>query len=228
MSKQELVLIPGMDGTGYLFDLFIQCVPSDLEVRCIPLMQSPTYSYVEQAEYVISQMGNEECILVAESYSGRVAYEMVKLGHSRIKHLVLVASFFSCPSVFARLAAFIPPQLLKSTLMPQWIRQRLLFGSNGSSDLLISFERAVNAVDIDVIKHRLKQVSELEKPDQWMSIPCTYIRPKSDLLVSKAAIGVIKQRCKNFSLVEIEGPHFVLQCNPVATWKVIERIVQTI
>lgn len=74
----KVVLIPGMDGTAILFDPLIEQAPAGVEIIRLPLIQSSDAGYQEQARDVISRIGEEPIVLVAESYSGMIAYQMLR------------------------------------------------------------------------------------------------------------------------------------------------------
>lgn len=218
----KVVLIPGMDGTGVLFDGFIKHVPSGVEVLNVPLIQSPDYGYEDQAKYVLSKIGEKPFVLVAESYSGMVAYHVYKMGSENLKAIVFAASFLACPSALVKYASFMPIALLKNGLIPRSLVGRFLFGQFYSKELVSSFYDALNSVDTKVLKRRLRQIEKLSEPEETIQIPCTYIRPKGDNLVSKSSIKSFQKLCEKLHVCEVEGTHFVLQTNPGECWKLIK------
>ncbi len=54
----KIVLLPGMDGTGVLFEPFLELTPAGIEVISLPLIQSPKYDYADHAKHVMSQIGD--------------------------------------------------------------------------------------------------------------------------------------------------------------------------
>ncbi|MFC6631843.1 alpha/beta fold hydrolase [Microbulbifer taiwanensis] len=123
----NLALLPGMDGTGLLFEPFLVHAPASFKVTPLSLRQDPHLSYADQAEHILSKLESENTIIVAESYSGRVAYEIAQLQPERIKHIVFAASFLSRPSTLAGIASLLPLQLLKNGFTPSAIIGRVAF-----------------------------------------------------------------------------------------------------
>ena len=104
----KIVLLPGLDGTGILFKPFLKETPTTNDVLVIPLDQIPKTDVIAQAEYVESKLPNQPFVLIAESYSGRVAYELItKSNKCDIVHVVFVASFLSNPSSLSFIASHI-------------------------------------------------------------------------------------------------------------------------
>ncbi len=215
-----------MDGTSLLFEPLIAHVPAGFKVTPLSLRQEPYLSYTDQAEHILSKIESENTIIVAESYSGRVAYDIAQIQPERIKHIVFAASFLTRPSTLARIAPFLPLQLLKNGIIPSPIIGRLAFGRDRSNRLTELLEASLHQVDTAVLRHRLKQISTLQIPTKTIEIPCTYIRARSDNLVSAKAVESFKDICSNLTIREVAGSHFILQTNPRACWKAIREIAQ--
>lgn len=131
----KVVLIPGLDGTGSLFKPFIETAPAELDVVSVPLLQNSEAGYEDQAKHVIDRISNEPIVLVAESYSGMVAYSMLEMGCSNIRHIIFAASFISVPSRLALVAKHVPVSVLKSRFSPKSIVGKLLFGCHSDPEL---------------------------------------------------------------------------------------------
>lgn len=222
----NLALLPGMDGTGSLFEPFVACAPGGYKMTPLSLRQEPYLSYADQAEHLLSRIGDEDTIIVAESYSGRVAYEIAQQKVANIKHIVFAASFLTRPSALARIAPLLPPQLLKSGAVPSPILGKLAFGRARTGALTDHLRESLAKVDSAVLRHRLRQISTLQLPERKIDIPCTYIRPGDDRLVSPQAVEVFKNICVELTIREVEGSHFILQTNPRECWKIVREIAQ--
>ena len=222
----KVVLIPGMDGTGMLFDPILESIPAGVEVITLSLLQDSAAGYVDQAQYVINRIGNEPIVLVAESYSGMVAYNMLKIGYQNVHHIIFAASFISLPSRLALLVRYLPMVAFRSRIIPNSIMGRLLFGHYSNPRLISLFYRALDHVANDVLKHRLNQIATISCPDTPIEIPCSYIRPKGDKLVSKSALEPFQRLCRKLTVYEVEGTHFVLQTSPKKCWQLIQSAVE--
>ena len=72
----KILLLPGLDGTGLLFEDLLAQLPTTVDVEVISMDELCGSSYVEQAKEIATNVGDTKILLVAESYSGRVAYEL--------------------------------------------------------------------------------------------------------------------------------------------------------
>ena len=53
----KLVFLPGMDGTGLLFQGLLQHIPKTIDTDVICLNDTPGISYRQQAEHIASALG---------------------------------------------------------------------------------------------------------------------------------------------------------------------------
>lgn len=216
----NLVLLPGMDGTGALFTPFIEILPPEVNTQTIPLIQKVGVSYQEQAKYVASEIENDS-IVIAESYSGMVALELCRQFPEKVKQIVFVASFISRPSSLSRFGGHIPSAFLKLAKKPNWFLLRVLFGGKANDILTGRFIQAMSSVPLDLLKFRLKQVASLKNPTSKLSIPCTYLLARQDVLVSKNVLHVFENTFSKVVVHKLEGTHFLLQTNPEGAWDAI-------
>src|SRR5262245_4480100 len=94
-AASRILLFPGLDGTGRLFDRFIAAAPADLSLSSIPL-PIDVLSYEGLVERFLSTIPiDENIILLAESYSGPLAVRLAE--RRRPGALVFCNSFVSAP-----------------------------------------------------------------------------------------------------------------------------------
>ena len=224
-TKPKIVLLPGMDGTGILFEPFLECAPDDVDISFIKLPQNKDYKYTDYAKYISQQIGSDPTIIVAESYSGMIAYELLHTQKCDIRHILFAASFLSRPTKLAALLKPIPIQLLRLFLKFRFMIGFVLFGRYKTSKLLDLFYQALSDIPDSTLKNRINQVANLEIPKNIIKIPCSYIRPANDNLVSKTAINIIESKCDTLDRYDVDGTHFILQTNPKDCWHIIKRII---
>ena len=110
----KLVMLPGLDGTGLLFENLAQELSRKFEVTIISFEGVSGQSYQQQAAEIAEQLKNDCIFIIAESYSGPIAYALTQLlKPNQIAGIVFLASFISRPSPIARMAHLIPSVLLK-------------------------------------------------------------------------------------------------------------------
>lgn len=210
-----------MDGTGKLFKPFVEMAPSGFEVRTVTLIQEIGVSFHEQAQ-VIQEQINEPSIIIAESYSGSIALELIKLVPEKILHIYFVASFISSPSRLSRFGFILPEKLLLAISPKNPILLKYLFGRFLNSEIKEIFTQAIESVDPEVLKFRLTQISKLKSENSQYSVPATYLVATQDNLVDRKVIDVFKNCFPQLTVVSIEGTHFLLQTNPQSCWEAIQ------
>lgn len=212
----NILLLPGMDGTGVLFEPFVKAFPNSIDIQVATLIQEKDVSIEEQASALLGQVKNNT-IIVAESYSGLVADELGKLAPESIKHIVFAASFLERPSILAKFGNIVPKAMLNYTLYPKSIVMQVLFGKYSSQYLMGLFERAMADISLDLLEFRIKQLCNLNKVEHSSNISATYLQAEHDSLVSSNAVDVFKKVYNRLNYKTVQGSHFVLQTNPKDT-----------
>ncbi|WP_462168577.1 alpha/beta fold hydrolase [Pseudoalteromonas lipolytica] len=219
----KLILLPGMDGTGKLFEPILASLPSNLDAQVITLSSLQGNDIKSQAEEVARLIGKQEVIIFAESYSGSIAYELAQFESVNIKHIVFAASFLSRPSYFSKFGAITPLFILRLNLVPSFILSWLFFGSLKRNDQVKLFKQALKLVPNSTLKARLKIIASLTEPEKQIKVPCTYIQATKDKLVNPESITVFQRLCVNLKTERVIGGHFIAQSNPKKCAEVVSE-----
>ena len=219
--NMNIILLPGLDGTGLLFDKLTENLPENVNTEVISYESLEGVTYAEQGAELAKRFEDTDIYIVAESYSGRVAYEIYKLLGSRVKGIVFLASFITAPSLLSKLAGFLPVSLLSANYLSNKLLYLFGFSLMGGKTLVYPVFTSLQTAKKRKLKLRLRNIAGLSKQQCLLDCPVTYIRPSRDLLVSASAVKYLASMCSSFSQVEIEGGHFIAQSNPVACAKVI-------
>ena len=139
----KLVLLPGMDGTGILFEPLLLRL-ADLDVEVIELPSAGPQDYESLARYTAARIGGRDCVVLAESFSGGVAEALLNDRSLNIKHVIFVASFLSSPSrVLSRVAALLPIKVLTAIpILAPLVLRTFLFGRAASPEAIALFRKA--------------------------------------------------------------------------------------
>ena len=117
----KILLFPGLDGTGALFQPFVKLLPSTLIIQVCPLPAEGEQRPAGLAACMAATgLCNEDVIILAESFSGRVAYELTQIHGHRIRGLILVSSFLTVPRLLLRAARWLPICLFPWHWSPAW------------------------------------------------------------------------------------------------------------
>ncbi len=75
----KIVMLPGLDGTGLLFEPALATCPAEFEAIPLALSQDEPSTYADLAERVLRDLpGEEPYLLLAESFSGPLALEVAR------------------------------------------------------------------------------------------------------------------------------------------------------
>ena len=73
----KLILLSGLDGTGKLFAPFVASFPKNIETQIIAYPIDKVLSYEALIAFVVTRLPKEEeFVLLAESFSGYIAYRI--------------------------------------------------------------------------------------------------------------------------------------------------------
>ncbi len=208
----KIMLLPGMDGTGLLFNPLLPLLSIPQEI--IPFNSALYQTYESIYKHVKANLLNEEFYLLAESFSGPIAARLASENIKNLKGIIFVATFLSCPSKplvsFAKKLSL--RNLLKIPFSSYFIRKFLI----GSIFPIELFYRALSKVTDFEFKSRLSALEKLsENAVQIKSnIPVLYLYAENDYLVSENHISEFVSQFNNVSVCHVQGTHFLLQSNP--------------
>lgn len=226
----QIILLPGMDGTGILFRPFVQElmkylseISVEISVQVISYPCDQKLSYEQLIDFVRSRLpAEEEIILVAESFSGPIGYALAAEQPNQIKAVIFAATFLSPPK---GLLWMMPPPLMALLMkipLPVFLLSRLLFergASNMSNKTIALFKTALRKVQRPVLATRMREMADLAGLQagieaQNIEIPCTYIQAENDRLISRSHAEEFRRIVPQIEVTEIPGPHFIMQARP--------------
>ncbi|MGI0117480.1 alpha/beta fold hydrolase [Zooshikella sp. RANM57] len=224
-TDKKLILLPGLDGTGLLFKDLIAELPTNCIIQTICYPASQVQTFKEHVQYVLENLpSNESFILLAESFSGPVAIEVLKARSHQIEKAFFVASFAKPPRpMLLSLISKLPLSMLLKWHIPDFLIRYFCLGKNAPTEIVKHFRRTVDAVDPKVLAQRIKIISVIDKTKELESIvvPCCYIQATHDRLVTFSSLRVFQYGLKSLTVNKIQGPHFILQAAPKEAARVI-------
>ena len=224
----KLILLPGMDGTGMLFDALLPEL-SDYECEVCPLPDVGDQSYQVLAEYVTGKLPEGEFILIAESFSGGIAAVLSEHPPVGLKGIIFVASFLSSPQkVAAFIASCLPLHLLLKLPFSSVFIRWFMLGRQADSGMVASFRKAVSHTSARVLRDRLRVISSMKYSGFTSALPAYYIRAENDLLVSEKQQGDFQKAYADIKLRSVKGPHFILQANTSEAALVIKEAIRVL
>lgn len=213
----DVVVLPGLDGTGDMLADFATHLGEVHNVHLVSYPKNEALSYERLSKLVSADLpvGTPYCIL-AESFSGPIATRLAAEKPRDLQAVIFAASFVKKPSYFP--SAFASFANLTPTNSPTILKLAtpITFGKWSTRELNALLIKSVRAVSSKVLAYRIR--TAMEADEVWLftdlDIPMLYIRPSRDRLISSAAAKEMSRLNPLLSIVEVEGPHFVLQTKP--------------
>jgi pimeloyl-ACP methyl ester carboxylesterase len=215
-THPTLVLLPGLDGTGKLFDEFVKSLGSSVESLIVAYPKERSLGYDELEALVLAALPRDRrFILLGESFSGPLAIRIAARAPAGLVALILCATFAKNPFPWLGwvrpLAAYLP---LKS--LPRWVRAPLMWGSASPQRAPKQMERAMAGVAPDVIRRRIGALLAVDETAALarLHLPILVLEAAHDRVIPAAASRWILRIQPGAELAQIHGPHLLLQTRP--------------
>jgi pimeloyl-ACP methyl ester carboxylesterase len=222
-----LVLMPGLDGTGRLFEPFLRHVPPDVTTHVCRYPMQETLDYDALFARLERELAAfERPVLLAESFSGPLAVRYAAAHQTRVAALVLVATFIRSPLPGLLNHVPLPAVAFKLSTWGPALRLALL-GPRPEDDVLRLTRETIAAVPAAVLADRVGQVQRLDCSAELASVRCPilYLRATGDAVVSGRAAQQIRAVRPDVIVRRVDAPHFLLQAAPAAAWGEVRRFL---
>jgi pimeloyl-ACP methyl ester carboxylesterase len=209
-GASEIMLLPGLDGTGELFERLTPHLAADFRVSVVRYPNDPTLGYGGYIDLVRKAIGNREIILLGESFSGPVAIRIASGLGAQIRGLVLAATFITppWPGWLIRRASRVGPQTT-----PKHIRDAILMGPYGDPELSEKTEVIVEGMSLAVRAARFRAVAGVDVRDDFAKLHCPILalHGRGDWLVPKIAMQKAISRKGGARMIVFPAAHMLLQ-----------------
>lgn len=229
-SAIQFVLLPGMDGTGELFDDFVKAIPPKYRATVVRYPDGYFLSYQELEALVHSAVpATDPFVLAAESFSTPLAIQCAAKNQLNLLGLVLCAGFATSPLRGWRrsISSLFAPILFRMPLS-KFAARYFLVGSGASSALVESVQKVIATVHPQVLAERLRAALNADARLELVHVPILYLQARQDRLVGSHCVKGILRVQKDVVIKTIPGPHLILQREPLEAAKMIVEFIETI
>ena len=227
---RELVLLPGMDGTGNLFKAFREALPERLQTTTARYPTDVYLSYSQLVDLVQSIVPpNDPYVILAESFSTPLAIQCARMNPSNLKGLVICAGFAASPiRGWLRILAFILAPLLLRMKLPNFAVKHWLVGHDADKSLQADVRSAIASVRPSVLSSRAQAVLGCDSRSDLrrIGVPILYMQAKQDRIVDASSLEDIRQRRPDASVIALDGPHLLLQSKPIQAAEAVMQFLQ--
>lgn len=210
----HLLLLPGMDGTGRLFEPILPFLPPSLVAVVLAYPPDRPYDFAELLPHVAAAIPDgQEFLILGESFSGPLALLLAARQPPGLRGVILCASFARCPlPSFAQwFGVLIRPWWFRA--VPTWLIRRALLGRFSTPRLARLVEGAIGGVQPAVLAARTRAILGVNVDAQLRAcpVPILYLAATEDWLVSRRSLAHIRRVQPRVETVVLAGPHLLLQ-----------------
>lgn len=217
-----LVLLPGMDGTGIMFEPFLR-VLEGFEARVVRYPVDLT-DYPACAAFARTRLPvDRPFLLLGESFSGPVAMALAAERPEGLRGLVLCSTFARNPRPeLAWLAPWV--RALPPPRLPRPLLRRLLLGGPAPEALTRLVDTMLAQVPMATFQQRLLAVGTVDQTPllKRIQVPVLALCASRDRLVPEAATALLREHLSGLDLAPIQGPHWLLQTKPEACLEALQ------
>lgn len=215
-----LVLLPGLDGSGLLFQEFVAALGQSVNTLIVSYPPHSAWGYEELTPYVRRLLPTDRpYVLLGESFSGPIAINIASQGAPGLIGLILCCTFAKNPrpqlSSLSQLLPWIPTPPINSMLTSN-VAIRLLQGRFATRYWRDRLQLALSPLNRHVIQTRLQSVVDVNVTAhlQKLHIPLLYLRALEDQLVFADSAEWIVRKVSQTKVIDFIAPHFLLQTLP--------------
>ncbi len=218
--------MPGLDGTGSLFERFVSALPPKIRTRIIKYPQRAA-QLQEYGAVVAEALPAGRVVLLAESFSGIVALYLLRKHEVSVESVIFVASFGSTPQRFLKVLRPLFPVFARSIqLVPNAAWRFFCLGAAASAADIAWLKGVLAQVNPSVVTHRLRLVAAAENGSGTrIDVPAYYLQAEGDRLVPPRSAEHLQRLFSHFTLLRVAGPHFLLQASPAECAQLVAAIV---
>ncbi len=227
VERPTILLLPGMDGTGELFDPLVQAWDGDEPCAVVRYPADRVCSREELLEHIRQAApSGQPVVLVAESFSGPLAIELTARRLLDVRALVLCCSFASSPVPLALRCLPLPGAWIRRTPV-SWIR-RFLAGADCPPELVARVRRCLRQVDPAVLASRMRQLARVDVREALagVEVPLLLLTGSNDRLVGPRFAAEILDCQPGAKHLAWEGPHLLLQRRPDEAARAIRAFLE--
>ncbi len=232
LAQNNLVLLPGIDGTGSLLSTFANALPPEFSATAVTYPPDEALHYDELVPRIREAIpwGNPYSI-VAESFAGPLALKFAASQSANVQAVILVGSFVTnpLPSMLKWLTNFLKPRWWKKS-PPEHVLRKFFVGEDATPALVDQLSASLETVKPAVLAHRVKMALETDSREALKKCPAPvyYLLGKQDALVGKRGWAEIKRARKDAKCTVIDGPHMLLETRPRETALAVAEIVNNL
>jgi len=212
-----------------LFQPFIDHLAPEISVQIVVYPVDKKLNYQQLTQLVFEQLPKDDFVLIAESFSGYIAYQIALKNIPYLATVIFVASFLEPPKpLLLNISRWLPMNLLFSLPIPTFTVKQFLLGMQASEELIDKVKKVIKKIKPEVLSYRLGLIKELKKDKTMIAQEVVYIQAVNDKLVPANCLNAFQDKFSSVQLHRIKGPHFLLQTQPKECAKIVNESLEKV
>ena len=225
-----LVLLPGLDGTGILFEPLRAALGPTVDTIVVRYPADPTLGYQELQSVAQSALPTDRpFVLLGESFSGPIAIRLAASSPPGLRGLVLAVSFASNPyPLLGWMRWCMPAGSTRSAR--HGMRYVMMLGNERPPALMPLIDQSQAAINGGIIRKRVVEMLGVDSRADLarVDVPVLSIRARRDRLVPASNGRIIDATARTVRRVDIDGPHMLLQARAAEAAGHIRRFMDEV
>ena len=210
-----IVLLPGMDGTGTLFEPFTSALSPEFGVQIVRYPTTGALEYEELEAHARRSIPTSGLfVILGESFSGPIAVSIAASRPAGLIGLILCATFISNPRPFLGLMRPFA-SVLPVKFAPLWVLNEALLGRFSNSRLRSVLAEAMSQVSAEALRSRIRAVLSVDASAELQVVPVS-------------ALEKIRQVFPATEVAQINAPHFLLQAAPNEAASAVSNFIRAV
>ena len=224
-SELTVVLLPGLDGTGRLFQRFVERTPAQYRTEVVSYPGDLELDYAQLESRVRTELPpSAPYIIVGESFSGPLAVVLAARPTGALRGIVMVASFVTPPA--HGLWKYLPWRLVFRFPLPAQILRQVL--APADTELAKDMRAIARSVSPRVLASRVRLTLAVDMRAELAksTVPVLYLQAMRDLVVPARCLRAIMSLRSDVIVARLAKAHPILQLEPDGAWRAIEAFAR--
>jgi pimeloyl-ACP methyl ester carboxylesterase len=230
LAPTQLVLLPGLDGTGQLFADFLAALPDTLTPTVVTYPTNKFLSHAELLPFVSAAVPKTgPFVLLAESFSTPIAFSYAAANPPNLAALIICAGFVFKPMAgWSWITKGVAKPWLFRLRPPRRILEYFLIGPNAPPPLVRNIRKAMQLVSPAVLSRRVCEVLDRDARNDLArtTVPIMYVEAIHDRLLAESCRREISRIRPDIISMRVQGPHLILQREPQKVANLVATFVQ--
>jgi pimeloyl-ACP methyl ester carboxylesterase len=229
MESIALVLLPGLDGTGHLFESLLEALPPQIEPIVVSYSPLVFLNYYELRDAVLPHLPvDRPYVILGESFGGPLALLLAAAHPPGLVGVILSATFLSNPTI---LPSSLGSMVLNASAFrvnpPAAIVRWFLVGVRAPSLLVHTVQNVLSSCNPYVMSSRVRCLQQTDVGDalRACTLPLLYMQATNDRLVRQDSLDAMLAIRPDIEIERIDAPHFLLQREPERGAEAIVRFI---